>query len=76
MREYWIIDPRAGYERADFWVLGADGRYQPVPVDAGGVYRSTVIPGFWIDVHWLWEEELPDPVRTFAQISGLNFSAP
>ena len=61
VREYWIIDPRPGTERADFWVLGANERYQPVPVDADGIYRSTVIPGFWIDVHWLWEEEAAGP---------------
>ncbi|MBS1253666.1 MAG: hypothetical protein MAG451_02719 [Anaerolineales bacterium] len=70
VREYWIIDPRPGTERADFWVLDAAGRYQPAPADEDGVYRSTVVPGFWLRVDWLWAEELPDPLRTFAEIAG------
>ena len=28
VREYWIVDPRPGYERADFWVLDAEGQYR------------------------------------------------
>jgi hypothetical protein len=59
-----------GKKRADFWVLGADGKYQPVPVGADGIYRSTVIPDFWLRVDWLWSEEKPDPLSTFAEIVG------
>jgi len=70
VREYWIIDPRPGTERADFWVLDEDGRYRPVPVDEDGTYHSTVVPGFWLRVDWLWEEELPDSLLTFAEIAG------
>jgi Uma2 family endonuclease len=70
VREYWIIDPRPGQEQADFWVLNEEGKYQPVPVGEDGVYRSTVIPGFWLRVDWLWEEELPDPLMTFGEIVG------
>lgn len=70
VREYWVIDPRPGKERADFWVLDEQGRYRPVPVDEDGVYRSTVIPGFWLRVDWLWAEEMPDPLLTFAEIVG------
>ncbi|MFQ5857404.1 MAG: hypothetical protein ACE5LU_17495, partial [Anaerolineae bacterium] len=33
------------------------------------VYRSTVIPGFWLRLDWLWAEELPDPQLTFAEIA-------
>ncbi len=68
--EYWLFDPRPGMERADFWTLDETGRYRPVLPDDQGVYRSTVIPGFWLQVDWLWAEELPDPLRTFAQIAG------
>ncbi len=70
VREYWVIDPRPGKERADFWVLGEGGRYEPVP-PAGGVYRSTVIPGFWVRTAWLSGEAPPDPVTAFAEIAGL-----
>ena len=70
VREYWVIDPRPGKERADFWVLDERGRYRPVPLDADGVYRSTVIPGFWIDADWLLGAERPDPQLVFAEIAG------
>lgn len=70
VREYWIIDPRPGKERADFWLLGADGKYQPVPLDADGVYRSTVVAGFWFDTAWLFADPLPDPQFIFAEIAG------
>ncbi|MFQ5854975.1 MAG: Uma2 family endonuclease [Anaerolineae bacterium] len=70
VREYWIIDPRQGTERADFWVLDEDGRYRPVPVGDDGIYRSTVIPGFWLRVDWLRAEELPDPLLTLAEIAN------
>jgi Uma2 family endonuclease len=68
--EYWIFDPRTGRQRADFYVLNARGRYQPVPLNEDDIYYSTVLPGFWIDVNWLWQDELPDPIRTLAQIIG------
>lgn len=70
VREYWIIDPRPGQERADFWVLDEEGRYRPVPVGEDGIYRSTVLSGFWLRADWLWAEKLPDTQRTFAEIIG------
>ena len=47
VREYWIIDPRPKRQRADFYVLDDNNIYQPVPA-ADGIYRSTVLPGFWL----------------------------
>lgn len=72
VREYWIIDPRPGTARADFWVLDEQGRYRPTPADVDGIYRAAVVPRFWLDVAWLWQEELPDPIRVFVQITGLR----
>lgn len=69
IREYWIVDPRPNRRRADFFVLDDSGRYRPVPVDGTGVYRSTVIEGFWINLNWLWEDEL-DPIAALSQITG------
>ncbi|RIK42463.1 MAG: hypothetical protein DCC55_08830 [Chloroflexi bacterium] len=68
--EYWIFDPRPGRQRADFYILDARGRYRPVPLNEDDIYYSTVLPGFWIDVNWLWQDELSDPIRTLAQIIG------
>lgn len=70
VREYWIIDPRPRRRRADFYQLGADGKYQPVPTGAEGIYRSAVLPGFWLKVSWLWEDPLPKLMPTLEEIKG------
>ena len=57
VREYWVLDPET--QRADFFVLDASGRYQRAQPDADGNYRSSVLPGFWLKVGWLWQEPLP-----------------
>ncbi len=69
VREYWIVDPRPGKTRADFWILDADGRYRAGEIKEG-VYRSTVLPGFWLRVEWLLTDTLPDPLLTLAQVVG------
>jgi len=55
--EYWLID--ALRQEAAFYQLGPDGRYHPGLIEAGGVYRSAVLPGFWLRVGWLWQRPLP-----------------
>jgi hypothetical protein len=65
-----VFDPRPGRQRADFYVLDARGRYRPVPLNEDDVYHATVLPGFWLAVDWLWQAELPDPLRAIAQIIG------
>ncbi len=60
VREYWIIDNLS--QRADFFVLDGEGRYQRATPDTDGRYTSAVLPGFWISVGWLWQTPLP-PVR-------------
>ncbi len=61
VREYWIIDAES--KRADFFVLDAEGRYQRASPDDAGKYQSAIVPGFWINVNWLWQNPLP-PVRS------------
>jgi Uma2 family endonuclease len=70
VREYWLIDPRPRRKRADFWVLDENGRYRPVPIGRDGIYRSTILPDFWLDTNWLWQENLPPSLRAFALIVG------
>lgn len=70
VKEYWLIDPRPSYQRADFWALDEDGRYQPVPLQEG-IFRSTILPGFWLRAEWLVREPLPDSLTCFAEIVGL-----
>lgn len=71
--EYWIIDPRPHQQQADFYIRDADGRFAAAPLDDQGVFASTVLPGFRLDVAWLWREELPDAERITA---GLLAEAP
>lgn len=57
VREYWLIDPRPDRKRADFYVLDVvAGRYRPASLEADRIFCSTVLPGFWLDVDWLWQE--------------------
>lgn len=67
--EYWMIDNRPRRRRAWFYQLDAQGRYQTVPLEADGVYRSKVLPGFWLRVEWLWREQ-PDVLRALAEVIG------
>lgn len=64
--EYWLIDPHA--EQAQFNRLNAEGRYEHIPPDSDGIYRSEVVPGFWLREAWLWQQPLPDTVRTLLEI--------
>lgn len=66
VREYWVLDPDA--RRADFFLLGPDGRYDRKTEGPDGVYRSAVVDGFWIRVDWLWQEPLPAPLRVLREL--------
>jgi Uma2 family endonuclease len=68
VREYWIIDSRPHQQHADFYVLGADKIYHAAPVDDQGLYWSTILPNFWLDVEWLRQEQLPNPQLALAEI--------
>lgn len=69
VREYWIIDPRSGQQRVDLYVLDAQGRFQPVPPEPEGIYRSVVLPGFWLKEQWLWDDE-PNALAALGAIVG------
>ncbi|MCB0252488.1 MAG: Uma2 family endonuclease [Anaerolineae bacterium] len=55
--EYWLLDPQT--HRAEFYQLGPEGQYRLVAPDAEDIYRSAVLPGFWLRVGWLWQQPLP-----------------
>jgi Uma2 family endonuclease len=69
--EYWIIDPRPNRQRANFYVLDAQGVYQPVPLGPAGIYRSAVLPDFWMRVAWLWSPDV-SPLVALADIVGVE----
>jgi len=60
VREYWIIDPLS--QQAEFYLL-RDGKYVAMEVNQG-VIRSLTLPGFWLQVDWLWQRPLPNPLET------------
>ena len=64
--EYWLIDPEK--ERADFYVLDTEGRYQLGSLDAQGLYHSTAVPGFRLRVDWLWREPLPGVLEVVREL--------
>ncbi len=66
VREYWTIDPEA--RRADFFRLDAEGRYQRIAPGADGVYRSEVVPGFWLKPDWLRQEPLPPTLDVLREL--------
>ncbi|MEW6251727.1 MAG: Uma2 family endonuclease [Planctomycetota bacterium] len=52
--EYWIIDPDE--KRATFLVLEGGKYVEVVPVEH--IFRSRAVPGFALDVRWLWQRPL------------------
>jgi Uma2 family endonuclease len=54
--EYWIVDPLQ--QRVEFLSL-VDGRYELTPLEENRVFRTAVIPGFWLNVDWLLTRKTP-----------------
>ncbi len=57
VQEYWMADYQR--RRAEFYRLNEYGTYDSMPLEEGGIFRSAVLPGFWIKVEWLWQKPLP-----------------
>lgn len=71
--EYWLIDPDR--EVAELYQLDARGRYQVIAADASDIYRSRVLPGFWLRVEWLWQDPLPETEQTLLEIDSDAYAA-
>lgn len=69
VREYWIIDPRPGKERADFFHLDESGHFAPFATEADDRVESTVLHGFWLNPTWLWDGR--EPFEAFSEMIGL-----
>ncbi len=68
VREYWIIDSRPEQQQVDFFKLGSNNQYHPLPIDKNGHFHSTAIPNLWLDTKWLWQAETPNPQLALAEI--------
>jgi Uma2 family endonuclease len=68
VQEYWIVDPRPHQQQVDFYVLGEDNAYHAAPLEEDGRYHSPVLPNFWLNIDWLWQDPLPNPQLALAEI--------
>lgn len=57
VKEYWIIDPLS--ERMDIYSLTEGGNYELILLQEG-ILHSRLLPGFWLNPHWLWQEPQPN----------------
>ncbi len=57
VKEYWLIDPER--QQAEFYHLTETGRYRLIALDDEGLFHSILLPNFWLQVDWLWQESLP-----------------
>lgn len=64
--EYWLIDPDK--QQAEFFRRDKKGRYQLFPPDKAGIYHAMVLPGFCLNVNWLWQEPLPSIINVLREM--------
>jgi Uma2 family endonuclease len=57
VQEYWLIDPEN--QTAKFYHLAETGHYQEIMANEAGIFASKILPNFWLDSNWLWQEPLP-----------------
>lgn len=62
--EIWIVDPQKQQVTVD--VRSGSG-YDTRTLGSGRL-DSAAVPGFWIEVGWLWQQPLPSTVTCFRQI--------
>jgi Uma2 family endonuclease len=62
--EIWVVDRFARLLRVA--ILEGEG-YRAV-VESSGRLSSAAVPGFWIDVSWLWQEPLPPTLACLRRI--------
>jgi Uma2 family endonuclease len=62
--EIWVVNP---YDATVLVEVRQPGGYATRTLSSGRL-ASAVVPGFWIDVAWLWQEELPPTLRCLREI--------
>ena len=72
VHEYWIIDPRPGKQRADFYHLDEAGLYTLFATEDDERVESRVLSGFWLRPAWLWQADSLNPLTTFFEMRGLS----
>ncbi len=69
VKEYWIIDPLR--QEMLFYTLNDEGLFQPIPLDASGVFRSIALPNFALDVRNFWKQPIPDTFDTVSLVQRM-----
>lgn len=64
IEEIWLVNPFEQVVRAE---VREPGGYSTHRLAAGRL-TSRVVPGFWIDVGWLWQEPLPSTLACLREI--------
>lgn len=72
VKEYWVIDPRVGRRRADFYRLDDEGAYDLYATEDEERVETAILPGFWLRPSWLWEESRVDFLQAYLEIRGLT----
>lgn len=62
--EMWLVDP---FQR-QVLVVRRDGETYTEQHLASGRLESRVVPGFWIEVDWLWQDRLPSTLACLRAI--------
>jgi Uma2 family endonuclease len=71
VREYWIIDPRPGKQRADFFSLDETGSYRLFATEDDERVESRLLAGFWLKPAWLWQVDTLYPLTLFLEMRGI-----
>lgn len=66
IEEIWLLDP---FERQLRVETKAAADYASKSLASGRV-ESIVLPGFWVEVSWFWQEELPSTLACLREILG------
>ncbi len=64
--EYWAVDPA----RREVTVHRLKGRAFEVRTVKDGRVESTAVPGYWVQVEWLWERPLPNKLECLRRLLG------
>jgi len=65
--EMWLVNRFEGFVLAK--VRTPDGGYEARTLSSGRL-ESRVLPGFWIEVDWLWQKALPPTLSCLRKILG------
>ena len=66
IEEIWVVNP---FNREVLAERRGPAGYVATTLSSGRL-ESRVVPGFWIEVGWLWQPELPPPLKCLREMLG------